>query len=76
MAGGIALILPMINTYGIAVTNALCAVMVWISFGYVRSVLFFIAFLIPTLCQASLLYHSVWGLDESVLRRWFFDRRE
>ena len=41
MAGGTALVLPMINTYGIAVTNAVCAVMVWISFGYVRSVLLF-----------------------------------
>ena len=41
MAGGRALILPMINTYGIAVTNGLCAVMIWISFGYVRSLLLF-----------------------------------
>ena len=36
----------------------------------------FHAFLIPMLCQDSLLYHSVWGLDESVSRRWFFDQRE
>ncbi|KIM49868.1 hypothetical protein M413DRAFT_117885 [Hebeloma cylindrosporum] len=33
MAAGIAVILPMINTYGIAVTNTLCAVLVWMSFG-------------------------------------------
>lgn len=42
MAAGIAVILPMINTYGIAVTNALCAAIVWISFGYVCCVPFFL----------------------------------
>ena len=36
MAAVIAVILPMINTYGILVANALCAVMVWVSFRYVR----------------------------------------
>ena len=43
----------MINTYGIAVTNALCAVLVWISFGYVRCApfaFFFHAILILKLC--------------------------
>ncbi|KDR82154.1 hypothetical protein GALMADRAFT_135516 [Galerina marginata CBS 339.88] len=33
MAAGIAVALPMINTYGIAFTNAVCAVLVWIAFG-------------------------------------------
>ncbi|KAF8877738.1 MFS general substrate transporter [Gymnopilus junonius] len=32
MAAGIAVVLPMINTFGIAITNAVCAVMVWIAF--------------------------------------------
>lgn len=77
MAAGIAMILPMINTYGIAVTNALCAAMVWISFGCVHCVsVLFHAVLILALCQDPLLYHPVWGMDESLLRRWFFNRRE
>ena len=55
MAVGIAVVLPMINTYGIAVTNALSALLVWISFGYVRCdpfhfLFFFRAILILTLC--------------------------
>ncbi|PPR07301.1 hypothetical protein CVT26_012420 [Gymnopilus dilepis] len=33
MAAGIAVVLPMINTFGIAVTNAVCAIIVWIAFG-------------------------------------------
>ena len=35
VAMAVAVTLPMINSYGIVVTNALCAVLVWISFGYV-----------------------------------------
>jgi hypothetical protein len=31
----VAVSLPMIDTYGIFLTNALCAVLVWISFRYV-----------------------------------------
>ena len=79
MAVGIAVVLPMINTYGIAVTNALCAVLVWISFGYVRRAPFAFFFSchpdIDVVYQDPLLYHPVWGSYESVLRRWFFDRR-
>ncbi|KAF8951951.1 major facilitator superfamily domain-containing protein [Flammula alnicola] len=33
MAAGIAIVLPMINTFGIAITNAACAILVWIAFG-------------------------------------------
>ena len=35
VALAVAATLPMINAYGILVTNALCAVLVWISFVYV-----------------------------------------
>jgi hypothetical protein len=35
VALAVAVTLPMIDTYGILVTNALCAVLVWISFMYV-----------------------------------------
>ena len=35
VALAVAATLPMINTYGILVTNALCAALVWISFVYV-----------------------------------------
>ena len=31
----IAVILPMIDTFGIAVSYVLCAVLIWISYGYV-----------------------------------------
>ena len=31
----IAVILPMIDTYGVAVSYALCALLIWISYGYV-----------------------------------------
>ena len=34
-ATGIAVILPMINAYGVAVSYALCALLIWISYGYV-----------------------------------------
>ena len=35
VALAVAATLPMIDAYGILVTNALCAVLVWISFMYV-----------------------------------------
>ena len=35
VALAVAATLPMIDTYGILATNALCAVLVWISFMYV-----------------------------------------
>lgn len=35
MAAGISVVLPMIDAFGVAVTNALCAILVWVSFGYV-----------------------------------------
>ena len=31
----IAVILPMIDTYGVAVSYMLCAALIWISYGYV-----------------------------------------
>ena len=34
-AMAIAVTLPLIDTYGIAITHALCAVLLWLSFGYV-----------------------------------------
>ena len=34
-AMAVAVILPMIDTYGIAVSHVLCAVLIWISYGYV-----------------------------------------
>jgi hypothetical protein len=34
-ATAIAVILPMIDAYGIAVSYALCALLIWISYGYV-----------------------------------------
>ena len=36
IALSVAAFLPMINTFGIAVTNVLCAVLVWITFMYVN----------------------------------------
>ncbi|KAF8162629.1 major facilitator superfamily domain-containing protein [Crassisporium funariophilum] len=39
MALSIAAILPMINTFGIAVTNALCALVVWIAFCLLCSII-------------------------------------
>ena len=35
IALSVAAFLPMINNYGIAVTNVICAVLIWITFGYV-----------------------------------------
>ena len=35
IAMAIAVILPMIDTYGVAVSYALCALLIWISYGYV-----------------------------------------
>ena len=35
LALAIAVALPMINTYGIVITNVLCAVLVWMSYVYV-----------------------------------------
>ena len=35
IAMAIAVILPMIDTFGIAVSYVLCAVLIWISYGYV-----------------------------------------
>ena len=34
-AMAVAVILPMIDTCGIAVSHVLCAVLIWISYGYV-----------------------------------------
>ncbi|KAJ3513856.1 hypothetical protein NLJ89_g2715 [Agrocybe chaxingu] len=39
MAAGIAAVLPMINTYGIFMTNAVCAVLVWIAFGVLMCII-------------------------------------
>ena len=33
----VAIILPMIYTYGIAVTYTLCAILIWVSYRYVKS---------------------------------------
>ena len=35
IALSVAAFLPMINTYGIAITNGMCSVLIWIAFGYV-----------------------------------------
>ena len=32
----VAIILPMIYTYGIAVTYTLCAILIWVSYRYVK----------------------------------------
>ena len=34
VASGISVVLPMINTFGIAITNSIFAILVWIAFGY------------------------------------------
>ena len=34
-AMGVAVILPMIDAYGIAISHVPCAVLIWISYGYV-----------------------------------------
>ena len=35
IAMSVAAFLPMINNYGIAITNGMCAMLIWITFGYV-----------------------------------------